>query len=86
MQKVALALEVWQDGMDASAAVAASADKLEEVYTRVGVPTALSQLDIPRNDLINIAKETIKNFNANAGTRSPEEQVASAVKLLEKAW
>lgn len=85
-QKVALALEVWQDGMDASAAVAASADKLEEVYTRVGVPTALSQLDIPRNDLINIAKETIKNFNANAGTRSPEEQVASAIKLLEKAW
>ena len=29
---------------------------------------------------------TIKNFNANAGTRSPEEQVASAIKLLEKAW
>ena len=83
---VAKALEVWEDGMDAGNAIAASADKLEAVYSRIGVPTALSQLDIPRDDLINIAKETIKNFNANAGARSPDEQVASAMKLLEAAW
>ena len=83
---VAKALEVLQDGMDAGNAIAASADKLEAVYSRIGVPTALSQLDIPRDDLINIAKETIKNFNANAGARSPDEQVASAMKLLEAAW
>ncbi|MEC7302129.1 MAG: iron-containing alcohol dehydrogenase [Pseudomonadota bacterium] len=83
---VAKALEVWEDGMDAGNAVAVSADKLEAVYSRIGVPTALSQLDISRDDLINIAKETIKNFNANAGARSPDEQVASAMKLLEAAW
>ena len=85
-QQVARALEVWQDGMDASVAVAASADKLEEVYMRIGVPTALNQLDIPREDLINIAKETIKNFNANAGNRPAEEQVANSMRLLEAAW
>ena len=72
--------------MAAREAALAVADTIEALYTRVGVPTRLRQLDIPREDLHDIANETVKNFNANAGTRSPNEQIADAMHLLEAAY
>ena len=84
--KVAAALGVWRGGMGAEAAALAVADRLEAVYTAQGVPTRVSQLDIPQDDLIGIARETVKNFNANAGARSAEDQVQDALSLLQAAW
>ena len=46
----------------------------------------MRQLDIPRADLRGIANETVKNFNANPGGRSPEEQIEDAMRLLEAAY
>ena len=85
-RQVAEALEVWAGNMDANQAAAAVADRLEDMYTAMGMPTRLRQLDIPRDDLPNIAKETVKNFNANPGARSAEDQIADALKLLEAAY
>ncbi len=85
-RQVAEALDVWRDGMDARQAALAVADMLETLYTRIGVPTHLRQLQIPRDDLRNIANETVKNFNANAGERSPREQIEDAMRLLEAAY
>jgi len=83
---VAEALAIWQDGMTAREAALAVADTLEGLYTRIGVPTRLRQLQIPPDDLRNIANETVKNFNANAGVRSAAEQIEDAVRLLEAAY
>jgi alcohol dehydrogenase class IV len=85
-RQVAEALGVWHGNMDARQAALAVADTLEALYTRIGVPTRLRQLDIPRDDLPAIARETVKNFNANAGARSAEEQIADALRLLEAAY
>ncbi len=85
-RQVAEALEVWRDGMNGLEAAAAVADRLEGLYTRIGVPTRLRQLQIPRDALRSIANETVKNFNANAGMRSPEDQIADALRLLEAAY
>lgn len=85
-QQVAQALGVWHGRMDARAAALAVADRLETIYTRTGVPAQLRQLQIPRGDLPAIAGETVKNFNANAGLRSPQEQIEDALRLLEAAW
>jgi alcohol dehydrogenase class IV len=85
-QQVAEALNVWHDNMDARQAALAVADTLEALYARVGVPIRLRELQIPRDDLRNIANETVKNFNANAGERSPQDQVADAMRLLEAAY
>ncbi len=85
-QQVAAALGVWRYGMDAQRASLAVADMLERLYSRIGVPTRLRQLDIPRDDLRNIANETVKNFNANAGARSPQDQIEDAIRLLEAAY
>ena len=85
-RQVAEALGVWRDGMGAGDATLAVADAVEGIYTRTGVPTRLRQLDIPQDELPDIARETIKNFNANPGARSPEAQVAAALRLLQAAW
>jgi alcohol dehydrogenase class IV len=85
-RQVAEALGIWRDGMDAQQAALSVADTLEALYTRIGVPTRLQQLQIPRDDLRAIANETVKNFNANAGTRSPQDQVDDAMRLLEAAY
>jgi alcohol dehydrogenase class IV len=85
-RQVAEALGVWRDGMDGRQAALAVADMLDALYTRVGVPTRLRQLDIPREDLRDIANDTVKNFNANAEVRSPQDQVEDAMQLLESAY
>jgi len=65
---------------------AAVADALDAIYTRAGMPTCLRSLGIPPADLPAIAAATVKNFNANAGMRTPEAQVAEALRLLEAAY
>ncbi len=85
-RQVAEALGVWRDGMAEREAAFAVADTLEALYTKVGVPTRLRQLDIPYEELPSIAGETVKNFNANAGVRSPQEQIDDALRLLQAAY
>jgi alcohol dehydrogenase class IV len=85
-RQVAEALDAWRDGMDARQAALAVADTLDALYARVGMPTRLRQFQIPRQDFPNIANETVKNFNANAGARSPEDQISDAMQLLEAAY
>jgi alcohol dehydrogenase class IV len=85
-RQVAKALGVWRDGMDGRAAALAVADALEDLYRRVGVPIRLRELGIPREDLPLIAQQTVKNFNANAGVRSAEDQIADAARLLDAAY
>jgi alcohol dehydrogenase class IV len=84
--KVGQAMGVWQDGMSPADAAHAVADRLEAIYAQTGVPTKVSQLGIPQDDLIGIARETTKNFNFNRGTRSEEDQVQDALSLLQAAW
>jgi alcohol dehydrogenase class IV len=85
-RQVAEALGVWHGNMDGRQAALAVADMLEALYTRIGVPTRLRQLGIPRDELRMIANETVKNFNANAGARSPKDQIEDALRLLEAAY
>jgi alcohol dehydrogenase class IV len=85
-RQVAQALDVWRDNMDARQAGLAVADRLEELYALVGAPTQLRQLAIQRDDLQNIANETVKNFNFNPGMRSAEEQIKDALHLLQEAY
>lgn len=85
-RQVADALEAWRDGMDTRQAGLAVADRLDALYGLVGMPTRLRDLGIPRDDLQNIANETVKNFNFNPGMRSAEDQIGDALRLLEAAY
>lgn len=83
--RLAEALDVWQDGMSAASANAASAEALSDFYRSIGMPARVRDLGIPRAELATVAGDTVKNFNANAGHRS-DDQVAQSLALLEAAW
>ena len=85
-RRVAESLAVWREGMDGQQAALAVADTLEQLYVGTGMPIRLRDIDVPREDFAKIAAETVKNFNANAGARSQETQIAEAMKLLEAAY
>ena len=79
-------LQIDADGGFTEAEADAIAERLEGIYRHTGVPTRLRDLEIPREDLINIARGTVKNYNFNAGNRSAEDQIAASNTLLEAAW
>lgn len=84
-QKIASALNVWSDSMTAADATHASAEALQRIYSNIGMPTRLRELNIPREELPLLAKDTLKNFNANPGGRS-EDYAMQMQRLLEAAW
>jgi alcohol dehydrogenase class IV len=83
--RLATALGVWKEGMSTTAATVATADALEAFYRSIGMPTRLHELDLPRADLPLLARDTLKNFNANPGGRS-ETYIDEMLRLLQAAW
>ena len=83
--RIADGIGVWKDGMTAQAAADATADALETLYRRIGMPARIRDLDIPKTDLPLLAKDTLKNFNANPGDR-PGDYTDRMLRLLEAAW
>ena len=84
--RTAEALGIDVNGKDALAISLAIADGLEALYAEVGMPIRLRELPIKKTDLIAVAVETVKNFNASANLSSPEERVANSLAILESAW
>jgi alcohol dehydrogenase class IV len=84
-ERIAQALGVWREGMSTDAAAMATADALEAFYQSIGMPTRVGELGIPVADLPLLAQDTLKNFNANPGTR-PEGYVEEMLRLLRTAW
>jgi alcohol dehydrogenase class IV len=83
--RIAQALGVWREGMSAEDATAATADALDGFYRSIGMPTRVGELAIPEADLPLVARDTLKNFNANPGLR-PEGYVGEMLRLLQAAW
>ncbi len=83
--RIAEALGVWNEGMSSEAAAAATADALESLYRSIGMPTRVRELSVPEEDLPQLARDTLKNFNANRGAR-PESYVEDMLRLLIAAW
>jgi alcohol dehydrogenase class IV len=83
--RIAEAFGVWTDGMSSEAAAAATADALESLFRSIGMPTRVRALDIAESDLLLLARDTFKNFNANSGARS-ESYVDEMLRLLQAAW
>jgi hypothetical protein len=52
----------------------------------MGMPERLRDMSIAKDDLPEVAAETVKNFNARASLRSADERVANSLRLLEAAW
>lgn len=79
-------LGCWREGMSAAEGQETVAATLESLLRGVGMPTRVAELGLPDGDIPAIAAETVRNFNANPGARSPEQQIAAAAALLRAAW
>jgi alcohol dehydrogenase class IV len=83
--RIAEALGVWEGGMSSEAAAARTADALEALLRSIGMPTRVRELEIPQEELPLLARDTLKNFNANPGARS-DSYVDEMLRLLRAAW
>jgi alcohol dehydrogenase class IV len=70
---------------DPAPAAAAAADALEAFYRSIAMPARVRDLGIPEADLPLLARDTLKNFNANRGER-PADHVDRMLELLRACW
>jgi alcohol dehydrogenase class IV len=84
LRRLAEALEVGAEG-GAESVAARSADALAAFYGTIGMPSRVSELSIPRDELPLLVGDAQKNFNANPGERA-EAQEEAHLRLLQAAW
>jgi len=79
MCAIASALGVWRQGDPVAEAPFRAADELEKVFASIGMPTNLSQLNIPRASAEKILSASLKNFNAD-----PKQEFVKEKELLRE--
>ena len=65
MWRIAKALGACKEGDSLESAPERAAATLEETFARLGLPTRVSQLHVPREGLSTILDHSLKNFNAD---------------------
>jgi len=70
---------------EAANAATAVADALDAFYRGIGMPARVRDLGIPDAELPLLARDTLKNFNANRGAR-PADHVDQMLALLRACW
>ncbi len=85
MALIAQGLGVWRDGDALDPAPQKAADELVRVLDSVGMPSRVSQLEIPRESLPLIVKNSLKNFNADPKREFVREQ-DHLLKVIESCW
>jgi alcohol dehydrogenase class IV len=83
--RLAETLDILKSAMTVEAAAQGAADKLEQFYRSLGMPAAVRELDIPESDLPQLARDTLKNFNANPGMR-PADHFDNMLSALRACW
>lgn len=85
MAGIAAALGVWHDGDAIEDAPERAAAELERIFSAIGMPVRLSQLDFPRASLPLIVERSLKNFNADPKREFVRER-ATLESALAAAW
>jgi len=85
MALIAQGLGVWRDGDALGDAPAKAAAELEQVCKSVGMPSRVSQLDIPRESLPLIVQKSLKNFNADPKQEFARER-ERLLEVIEACW
>lgn len=85
MSNMAAALGVWKPGDPVAEAPLRAADEMERQFAAMGMPTRISQLNIPRASLEIILENSMKNFNSDPKREFLKER-ALLQKALEAAW
>jgi alcohol dehydrogenase class IV len=85
LRRMAEALGVPSDRPDSGSAAPAVAEALGGFYRDIGMPARVRELGISEADLSLLARDTLKNFNANRGARAADH-VDQMLALLRACW
>jgi alcohol dehydrogenase class IV len=85
MCNIAECLGVWREGDSIADAPLRAADKLEEIFKSLGLPTRVGQLGIPVSTADEIVAGSLRNFNADP-KREFQRNVEPIRQSLLAAW
>src|SRR6185503_7136839 len=85
MCRIAAALDAWREGEPVGDAPGRAAAALERLFKSLGMPTRVSELDIPRESLPPILERSLKNFNADPKREFVRERDL-LWEVLQAAW
>ena len=85
MARLAQGLGVWDDSMPLAEAPLRAADHLDQFFAGLGMPTRLRELDFPREGLVKVLENSLKNFNADPKREFVRERELLH-DVLQQAW
>jgi alcohol dehydrogenase class IV len=85
MCRIAEALGVWRQGDPVLEAPMRAADAFEGIFTGLGLPVRLSQLDIPRTSADAILANALRNYNSDPN-REFEKEEGVLREVLDACW
>ena len=85
MALIAQGMGVWKEGDAIDSAPEKAAAELERLFTRIGAPTRVSQLNIPRESLPQIVENSLRNFNADPKREFIKER-DMLMELMQACW
>jgi len=83
--RIAHALGAWREGMPLADAPARAADHIETLFSELGMPTRLRELDFPREGLAIVLEQSLKSFNADPKREFIRERTLLE-DVLQAAW
>ena len=85
MARLAQGLGVWDESMPLAEAPLRAADHLDKLFAGLGMPIRLRELDFPRDGLIRVLENSLKNFNADPRREFVREREVLH-EVLQSAW
>jgi alcohol dehydrogenase class IV len=86
LEAIARQLDIRTEGRSTRETQEAIADEIERIYREEGIPARLRDLNIPREEFPQIAQDSVRIFNSNAGPRDEEKHTRDAIAMLQAAW
>ncbi len=83
--RLAQGLGVWDDSLPLAEAPQRAAEHLDQFFAGLGMPIRLRELDFPRESLIRVLENSLKNFNADPQREFVRER-ALLYDVLQQAW
>ena len=83
--RLAREIGAWDESMPTADAPRRAADHLEKLFSALGMPTRLRQLNFPREGLVQVLENSLKNFNADPKREFVRERDLLN-EVLQQAW
>lgn len=86
LNAISHALNISKEGRSPEQTQKAIGDEVERIYREEGMPASVRELNVSKEDFPEIAQDSVKIFNSNAGLRDEASHIKDAIAMLEAAY